>query len=138
MKPRSVFFRAVAFASLLVASFTVGCGSDGPSTPDPDAEVIGILEQVIRIEGANHFVLVIHSLGMDDYPNCEWWCDSEFWLSLEHLAWPILVIEPDGSTHWGGVNDMAIGDTIRARLWPEWHRYYYAKKIWVIKPVSSP
>jgi len=98
--------------------------------------VIGRLEQVIRREGANDTVLVIHTLGMEGDPRCEWWCDRELWLSLDHLAWPgILVIEPGGSTRWGGVDDMAIGDRIQARLWDEWiGGTYNAMRIWVQKP----
>ena len=136
MKPLRPFPSAVALVSLLAAALSVSCGSDGPSALDGSL-VIGKLEQVIRREGANDTYLRIRTPEMDDYPNCEWWCDLELCLSLEHLAWPILVVEPDGSGRWGGVNDMAIGDTIRARLWGEWiGSCYGAMRIWVIKPES--
>jgi hypothetical protein len=79
MKPRSVFPRAVALVSLLVAALCVGCGSDGPLAPVRDAEVIGILEKVDTRGGEDDAYLLIRTTEMDGRPS-----HSEL-LRLNHL-----------------------------------------------------
>jgi hypothetical protein len=146
MKPRSVFPRAAAPVSLLVAALSVGCGSDEALGLDAQPDVIGVLERVrvLRQTSAIDAILLIGELVVPDWdvdPRCEPVC-RKLWLRIWDLdETPIFVIEAHVPMRRGGLNDMATGDTI----WG-WHTgfefrslppQYDATRIVVVKPGSS-